>query len=280
MRGHGAPVAYKITNTRVVAVDWSGDARHPERRIWLAEAGDDQHLVRLANGRSPDAVADWLLEEAARTPRLVIGLDFAFGFPAWFSQAVLHASSGPAVWSQAAEAGESWLAACAPPFWGRPNRPRPAHVAGPWLRWTDQAVAPVTGIRPKSIFQIGGAGSVGTASLRGMRVLDRLHRAGACIWPFEASGWPLVLEIYPRLLTQAVVKSSRLARERYLALQWPGLASEHRQAAIGSEDAFDAAVSALVMARCLADLEALPPEPNPGLRVEGRIWHPAWRHDA
>jgi hypothetical protein len=48
-----------------------------------------------------------------------------------------------------------------------------------------------------------------------------------------------------------------------------------RERAAGSEDAFDAAVSALVMARHREELSALPPVP-PGsrLRLEGAIWTP------
>jgi hypothetical protein len=279
MLRHTAPVAYKITNTRVLAIDWSGAALHAERRIWLAEALDDQRLVRLASGQGREDLTGWLLQQAARTPRMVIGLDFAFAFPAWFSEQVLHAVDGPAVWACVAQLGGSWLRACEPPFWGRPGRPRPSDTPGPHLRWTEQAVAPVMGIRPKSVFQVGGAGSVGTGSLRGMPLLDQLHRAGACVWPFEAGGWPLVLEIYPRLLTDAVVKSSAAERERYLSARFPQLAPEHRQAAILSEDAFDAAVSALVMAGCVADLEALPPQTDPRVRLEGRIWHPNWCRD-
>jgi Protein of unknown function (DUF429) len=263
----------------VVAVDWSGAAVHAERRIWLAEALDGQRLLRLETGRGRDEVAAHLLDEAARTPRLVIGLDFCFGFPAWFSQRVLEANTGPLVWARVGQATDGWLTACPPPFWGRPGRPRPPAPRQPDLRWTEQAVSPVGGVHPKSVFQIGGAGSVGTGSLRGMALLDRLHRAGACVWPFQAGGWPLVVEIYPRLLTGAVVKSSPLARQALLDRVCPTLRPEHRQAAVASEDAFDAALSALVMARCLADLKALPPEPDARVRLEGRIWHPAWRQD-
>jgi Protein of unknown function (DUF429) len=270
------PVAYTITNTRVVAVDWSGAVVGAQHRIWLAEAQDDQRLARLISGYSREELGTCLLEQAARTRRMVIGLDFAFGFPAWFSQSVLHASTGPQVWAEAAQRAETWLRACEPPFWGRPGCRRPPETSGPRFRRTEHAVTPVAGIRPKSIFQVGGAGSVGTGSLRGMPLLKRLHEAGACIWPFGSGGWPLVVEIYPRLLTDAVVKSSPAARERHLEA-YPHLAPEHRQAAVGSEDAFDAAVSALMMARHLADLEALPPEPDPRVQLEGRIWHPAWR---
>jgi predicted nuclease with RNAse H fold len=131
------------------------------------------------------------------------------------------------------------------------------------------------GLLPKSVFQIGGWGAVGTGSIRGMPLLLRLREAGAAIWPFDPPGWPLVLEIYPRLLTGPVVKSRPAARQAYVARWYPNLA----EWSIASEDAFDAAVSALVMARHADNLAALPSEPDHELRLEGRIWYPDWDTD-
>ena len=151
----------------------------------------------------------------------------------------------------------------------------------PALRRTDMGVPRTAGIAPKSIFQIGGAGAVGTGSLRGMPLLRELHASGARIWPCTAdSGWPTVVEIYPRLLTGAVRKSNAAARAALLARRYPDLDAEHHRLATQSEDAFDAAVSALVMIGHTADLAALSPEQDPELRLEGRIWHPGWRQDA
>jgi len=133
------------------------------------------------------------------------------------------------------------------------------------------------GVVPKSIFQIGGAGSVGTGSIRGMPLLHRLWQSGVAIWPFTPGRRPTLVEIYPRLLTGPVRKSSALERERLLQRRFPNLDPEHMRLAIGSEDAFDAAVSALVMIEHVDELGALPPEPDPVLRLEGRIWHPGWR---
>jgi uncharacterized protein DUF429 len=265
-------------NPRVLAVDWSGARLGPERHIWLAEARSAHSLVRLEAGRDRQALAVHLLAEATRDPRLVIGLDFSFGFPAWFTQTVLGVADGPSAWAQVARLGETWLASCEPPFWGRPGRGRPT-LAGPALRWTERAVPRAAGSVPKSVFQVGGAGSVGTGSLRGMPLLLRLREAGACVWPFQAGGWPLVIEIYPRLLTGRVAKSQAAAREALLAREFPDLDVGHRRLAVASEDAFDAAVSALVMARHVADLADLPPLADPPAHQEGRIWHPAWRTD-
>src|SRR5580658_616882 len=94
------------------------------------------------------------------------------------------------------------------------------------------------GITPKSPFQIGGSGSVGTGSLRAMPFLLRLREAGFRVWPFEdaaletkdrsrspagmttrkatTSARPLVVEMYTRLMTGAVAKSNAEARRAYL----------------------------------------------------------------
>ena len=269
--------------SRVIAVDWSGAGSGAARRIWLAEASQPGRLVRLEAGRDRAALVEHLLGETSRTPdRLVIGLDFAFSFPAWFVRTVLGLDSAPAVWRQVSVQGEAWLCDCQPPFWGRPGRRRPPTTAiEPAFRRTELALPSVGGIRPKSVFQIGGAGAVGTGSLRGLRLLDRLCQAGARVWPFTPAGWPLVIEIYPRLLTGAVCKSDPRARAELLERRYPALDAEHRAAGVASEDAFDAAVSALVMLEHGAELALswLEPATDPDIRLEGRIWYPGWRGD-
>ena len=79
--------------------------------------------------------------------------------------------------------GERWLAECAATVLGaaRPAAARPPSSCGS----TEAAMAAVGGIRPKSTFQIGGAGSVGTGSVRGWPALVRLREAGFAIWPFD-----------------------------------------------------------------------------------------------
>jgi hypothetical protein len=261
---------------RVIAVDWSGDARAARRHIWLAETNHPGRLLRLEAGRDRLEIAAHLAN--LNDHQVAIGFDFAFSFPAWFLDR-LGVGTGPELWAQVARDGEAWLAACEPPFWGRTGRPRPPRTQ-PALRLTDLAVPRTAGVAPKSIFQIGGAGAVGTGSIRGLPLLQRLHALGARIWPYcDAAGGPTVVEIYPRLMTGAVRKSSPKARAGLLARRYPDLDADQRQLAIGSEDAFDAAVSALVMIEHAADLAALPPETNRLLRREGRIWHPDWRSD-
>jgi hypothetical protein len=261
---------------RVIAVDWSGAAIGAERKIWLAEARSGR-LLRLENGRSREQLLDHLAAESALDPLLVVGLDFAFSVPAWLL-AAWGLADAPALWAHLERHAEELLAACRSPFWGRPGTRRPSLPAH--HRQTEWRLPPVGGIRPKSVFQVGGAGAVGTGALRGMALLRRLQRAGFAIWPYDPPRCPLVVEIYPRQLTGAVVKSSAAARAVYLAALPDTLPPPLRARAEGSEDAFDAAVSALVMARHVDRLAALPALHDPVARLEGQIWHPRWQDDA
>jgi hypothetical protein len=179
------------------------------------------------------------------------------------------------LWDAAANEAEEWLSSCTPPFWGRSGRPRPAGIEH--FRRTERELAPVAGIRPKSAFQIGGAGSVGTGSLRGMAILARLRREGFSVWPFEEPVPPVVVEIYPRVLTRAVHKSIRRERARYLDEFGARIPSMLRSAAASGEDAFDAVVSALVMSEHIDDLRDLRAATDPVAALEGRIWLPRLR---
>jgi Protein of unknown function (DUF429) len=242
---------------RFAAVDWSGRVAGAERFIWTALASAGGALLALEDGRDRARAADHLVALADADPELVVGLDFAFSLPLWFLERCGY-RDGMDVPEAVAE---GWLHECPPPFWGRDGcRRGPAE--GPRHRATELEVAP----HAKSVFQIGGAGSVGTGSLRGWPVLRRLRSAGFAVWPFDPPRLPVVVEIFPRLLTGPVVKSRRDAREAYLGSRgWP-------QEAAATEDAFDAAVSALVMSRHAAELAALQPEPDAAIRREGRIW--------
>lgn len=229
---------------RILAVDWSGAASGSDarRRIWLAEATAET-IVRIESGRDRSELTEHLLDQAEQDPRLVVGLDFAFSLPQWFA-ARIGATDGPSVWRLVADRGEDWLRNPQPPFW-RTRRPE---LAEPVFRRTELAVA-APGIRPKSVFQLGGAGNVGTGSLRGMPFLLRLSERFA-IWPFDEPRLPLVVEVYPRL---------------HLADGWA-----RRLLPMPNEHARDAAATALAMASWRGDWTRL----RAGDRLEGRIWHP------
>lgn len=259
-----------------MAVDWSGAAGGRLRGLWLATAEDGRLLDLHPAGTREAAVAEVIDGAEVAGGQLVVGLDFAFSFPAWF---VRRQGIGDAtgMWRLAAAEGERWLAECPEPFWGRPGHRRPAVPAA--LRATEAALEAVGGIRPKSAFQIGGAGAVGTGSVRGMPFLIELQAAGFAVWPFDRAVAPLVVEIYPRLLTGPVRKRDPAARRRYLA-ELPDAAAppELRDRAAGSEDAFDAAVSALVMSGPAGQWAALAVPDLPDVALEGAIWSPTSGH--
>ncbi|MBV8693502.1 MAG: DUF429 domain-containing protein [Actinobacteria bacterium] len=251
--------------TRVVAVDWSGRVQGGGRYRWAAEVVNGE-LVSLRDGWDIDSLFTHLVDLAERDD-IAVGLDFSFSLPAWFLD-TLGVADGPALWDVVAFEGEAWLRECAPPFWGRPGRARPEQQH---LRDCERATAGFAGVSPKSTFQIGGAGSVGTASLRGMPLLTRLRAAGFAIWPFDDPGWPMVLEVWPRLFTGPVVKSNADARAAYARDR--GLPAE----VAVTEDAFDAAVAALGMWAARHELGCLPRRGVGIARREGWIWTPAVR---
>lgn len=257
---------------RTIAVDWSGARTGARKKIWLCEVAEGR-VVRLECGRSRAEVAGWLIAEGGRDPRFVVGLDFAFSFPAGFLGKRGHRRI-ETVWREAMTEGEGWLAECPnPPFWGKPGKRKPA-FGDALHRATELEVARETGLRPLSVFQIGGVGAVGVGSLRGMPVLAELREAGFAVWPFDPPSAPLVVEIWPRLFMGRVTKSDPEARVRFLAETWPDLPEPLRVAAEESDDAFDALVSGLAMDRHREAFARLEPAEDAITRLEGAIWRP------
>jgi len=254
---------------RVLAIDWSGARTGSARKIWIAEAAGHR-LLRLENGRGREQVAEHLLAEATRDAHMVVGLDFAFSLPAWFVER-LGRGGAPGLWTRAGDEGDDWLARCRPPFWGRRGTCVPRDVV--LLRRTEEALRSGA-VAPKSPFQIAGAGSVGTGSIRGMPMLARLRARGFSIWPFDPPGWPRVVEIYPRLFTPGVRKSRPTERAAFLRRFRGAIGGRLRRVANGCDDAFDAAVAALAMAAHVAELASLGPARDAQELLEGRIWTP------
>ncbi len=295
---------------RVVGIDWSGrlDAAGQRRHIWAGVWTEDEYgkvSVRLEAGRTRAEIAEWLIEMARYSPRMVVGFDFCFSYPAWFVRDEHGVGSAPEFWKRVVEEGhaEKWLARGFEDrrFWGKPYK-RPAEFSGEhlhrMLRATDidckivahipeaERQARVKGITPKSVFQIGGSGSVGTASLRGFPVLLRLRDAGFRVWPFDApmlvgpKACPLVVEMYTRLNTGAVHKSNAEARAAYLLKKrredaaYAALSRGVMQKARAGEDAFDALVSTMVMAERRETFTRLPKPRDPLHGIEGWTWAP------
>jgi hypothetical protein len=273
--GRGRTLA-RVDTPRVMAIDWSGRSGPDQRRaIWLAEASDGE-LVRLEGGRTRAELVELLIAEADRDPSMIVGFDFAFSLPAWYLQ--VRRLTPRQLWALLADEALTpamqryglarWMNGPEAPFWTMSQdqaRLRPQQM----FRRTENDMR-LPGVMPKSVFQLIGAGQVGRGSLYGMQALHRLTGAGFYAWPFDSPALPLVVEIYPRVLTGPVRKNSQSERERYLeAVPMP---PDLRRQAASSEDAFDAAVSAVVMAARVEELKALPEEP--GYAIEGKIWAP------
>jgi len=294
---------------RLVAVDWSGDKGPGQRKkIWAGVWTGGK--VTLESGRSRKELIDWLIAMARETPRMVVSIDCCFSYPAWFL-----AEHGCATvfdfWRHvAAGHGERWLhESCEDArFWGRKGSMRdgktPAEFRGECLprmmRRTDmenkieqgleggdpERAAKMKGIQAKSPFQIGGAGAVGTGSLRAMSCLLKLWESGFRVWPFESARLggekpqPLLVEMYTRLLTGAVKKSNPAARKAYLKQRrkadtlYAQLSRGVIAKAEGSEDAFDALVCCIEMVRWQGEFAGLRATEDPVFGLEGITWRP------
>ena len=250
-----------------MAVDWSGALTGAADHIWMASAHDGALTALHAPGSR--AAVSRLLQARRNDPApVLVGLDFAFGMPAWFA-AERGWRDVNDVWRAARDEGEAWLRSCAPPFWGRPGVSRP-HAADFGLRITERAAG---GVRPKSVFQVGGAGSVGTGSIRGMPMLLTLRAAGWAVWPFDGPASHTLVEIWPRQFTGPVIKSSSAHRERWLRAANVIVRDDWREMMRRSEDAFDAGISAIGMSRMPIDALQQTPR-NAQAQIEGQIFDP------
>ena len=164
------------------------------------------------------------------------------------------------------------MGSCPLSFWGRPGTRKPNLPEH--FRVTEKHASEFAGANPKSVFQIGGAGTVGTGSIRGMPYLANLREEGLSIWPFHEFRTPLVIEIYPRLLTGAVRRADPYTRASYLAESCPEIDEVFARKAASCEDAFDAAVSAITMSCHSDDISALSACREDPDSMEGKIWWP------
>ena len=265
-----------MTN-RFIAIDWSGNetASGQRKHIWMAEWHDG--AVNLSNERTRRETVDAVIVAARDDAPLIVGFDFSFAYPAWFAKE-LGCADVVELWSLVAMKGDRWLQDCKDPFWGRPKTRRPdGHYGDPWLgfRSTERSAGQRTGRLPTSTFQIGGAGAVGTGSMRGMPHLLELRRAGFSIWPFDPPRLPMAIEIYPRVFTGRTNVSSAAARAQHLEGDtFDRLPSTVLVAARNSPDAFDALCALMGMVRHTEDFAHLRQATSPDELREGAIWMP------
>ncbi len=222
---------------RVAVLDWSAARGRGRGRdsIWLGLAGPEGESTEsiATRGAAEDRLVALLARTLARGERLLLGCDFAFGYPRGFAAALTGQASALAVWdwleprvTETADHGSTYRAVAAAinarfrhdgPFWGNgeragtPGLPRRKKGLPEGLaehRATERAARDGAG-RPKSVWQLAGAGAVGAQTLTGIPVLARLRARFApavAAWPFEpAADAPVVLaEVYPSLLFREV----------------------------------------------------------------------------
>ena len=223
---------------RVIVVDWSGRAtRSPTRdskdAIWIGTHSADHATQTYCRSRAEAEV--WLHHALAEGGRQLVGFDFPMGYPIGLARRLtgqdsaraLHGwladriNDGPdnannrfdvagAINRQLAGPGNAWG-----PFWGCPKaRPVPGL---PSLKTVDYAALGLSEKRlverenppAKPVWQLLGAGSVGSQALLGIPVVHRLAQTfNAAVWPFETPRDLTLAEVYPSLLAAAVSRAA------------------------------------------------------------------------
>ena len=227
----------------VVVVDWSA-ASSPSRpgsadAIWYAAvraSGAEPPRHCSTRAEAMERLGALAEGEAAAGRRLLMGFDFAMGYPEGAARAIAGTGEPLALWDwMAAELRDGRrnrndrleladrVNARLPgdgPYWGRPRRREDLRHLGehrpkaPILsphRVVEERLraAGGPGGRPNSVWQMFYPGSVGGQSITGMAALAGLRRRlgpVVAVWPFEPTGEAAVVlaEVYPALIDRAV----------------------------------------------------------------------------
>jgi molybdopterin-guanine dinucleotide biosynthesis protein B len=221
---------------RVIVVDWSAanlptSLTNRANAVWIgchdAEGGAEWHH-RTRAGAEAQLVT--LIDTArASGQRILIGFDFAMGYPAGFAARLTGEASATSVWRWLAGAitdvdnrnnrfeVATRINALFPegpgPFWSHPTGQSwpglPSRRAGidyDALGLSETRAAEAAVPRAKSPWMLFNPGSVGSQSLLGLPIIHRLSQLpGVAVWPFAAPDAPMVLaEVYPSLLAGPV----------------------------------------------------------------------------
>ncbi len=202
---------------RIVVVDWSANGA-PKRgadSIWVSVCSARTGEMEVANHPTRAVARDALVDIAARPGRALLGFDFPLGQPEGFAAATGLAAPGwQSVWAHLAEhvhddarnRNDRWQVATEwnrvlgrHHFWGAPPSQVGPHLAATKPEWTTEhlpefriAEARLRARRlyPFSVWQLLGAGSVGSQVLTGIPVVHHLRhhpalQARTRVWPFE-----------------------------------------------------------------------------------------------
>ena len=228
----------------VIVVDWSAKsvpspARPSADAVWtgIVRYGIAETAYHRTRALAERHLAEALAVEAAAGRRVLVGFDFPMGYPAGFAARLTGQARASAVWewlaariTDGADNANNRFAVAAEvnnrlggagPFWGRPSAlkiPDP-----PFTKAVDYAALSLSEFRSverlakgaKSVWQLMGAGSVGSQSLMGLPMVHRLAQDGAAVWPFDHTAARVVVaEVYPSLLARAVARDLARAGEK------------------------------------------------------------------
>lgn len=221
---------------RVIVVDWSAanlptSLTNRANAVWIGchdcEGGAEWHHRTRA---SAEAQLVTLIDTArASGQRVLIGCDFAMGYPAGFAARLTGEARAKAVWRWLAEAitdidnrnnrfeVATRINTLFPeglgPFWSHPSGQswpglpfRRVGIDYDALGLSETRAAEAAVPRAKSPWMLFNPGSVGSQSLLGLPMIHRLSQlAGVAVWPFAPPDAPVVLaEVYPSLLAGPV----------------------------------------------------------------------------
>ena len=207
----------RLVFDRIVIVDWSASAtpKSGADSIWICVLDAPSGNTAVQNLPTRAAAFEHLLGAVHTPGRVLLGADFAFGYPAGFAERLgLIGEPWLAVWNHLHDAltdddrnrNNRWEVASdlnhrlgLPHFWGAPPRATGTHLTATRPPWTDEHLPRFRaaerhlmdlGQRPFSVWQLLGAGSVGSQTLTGIPALQRLRlhpslRERVRVWPFE-----------------------------------------------------------------------------------------------
>ena len=224
-----------MTFDTIVVVDWSGGndrgPRPVKDAIWACVARDTEtEEPKYFRNRSlfEAWIHPFLEEEIAKGRRVFCGFDFPFGYPAGFAKSVTGEDTPFALWEWleteiedtpthnnrfAVASHLNKLSAGIGPFWGNGTKIDHPHLPRKGLArrdhgWPERREAERLAKGTFTVWQLAGAGSVGSQTLMGLPVLQRLRRrfgSDLSVWPLEAFDTQIVLvEVWPSLISDAV----------------------------------------------------------------------------
>ncbi len=249
-----------------IGIDWSGakGPALPGIQIALATPGASPPvLVPPVRGKwwTRPMVLDWL-RARMEAKRVLAGFDFAFAYAhadlgCYFPETGPEIEDARALWALVDSVCEGASELYGAPFYNRRDLAFHRHFLTPKgsgdlftsrRRLTEAACAHITW--PHPVMKCVGAANVGTGSLAGMRLLNRLKADIAdrvAVWPFEAlDDRSVLVEIFPRLYFKRADADPRGWRDPVLlnkVLAHYGSASLPRTWAPTREDEPDALVS-------------------------------------